>query len=79
MQGFGLRDAVAVVVPPGVATLFLGEPYNGLDQRVSELKLQRCANMGVTFDHRLLNGVGAANFLNAVREKVEAIGDLVTA
>jgi pyruvate dehydrogenase E2 component (dihydrolipoamide acetyltransferase) len=79
MQGFGLRDAVAVVVPPGVATLFLGEPYNGLDQKVSELKLQRCANMGVTFDHRLLNGVGAANFLNAVREKVEAIGDLVTA
>jgi pyruvate dehydrogenase E2 component (dihydrolipoamide acetyltransferase) len=79
MQGFGLRDAVAVVVPPGVATLFLGEPYNGLDQRVGELKLQRCANMGVTFDHRLINGVGAANFLNAVREKVEAIGDLVPA
>jgi pyruvate dehydrogenase E2 component (dihydrolipoamide acetyltransferase) len=77
MQGFGLRDAVAVVVPPGVATLFLGEPYNGLDQTVSELKLQRCANMGLTFDHRLLNGVGAANFLNAIREKVENIGDLV--
>jgi pyruvate/2-oxoglutarate dehydrogenase complex dihydrolipoamide acyltransferase (E2) component len=77
MQGFGLRDAVAVVVPPGVATLFLGEPYNGLDQTVNELKLQRCANMGLTFDHRLLNGVGAANFLNAIREKVENIGDLV--
>jgi pyruvate dehydrogenase E2 component (dihydrolipoamide acetyltransferase) len=77
MQGFGLRDAVAVVVPPGVATLFLGEPYNGLDQTVSELKLQRCANMGITFDHRLLNGVGAANFLNAIKEKVERIGELV--
>ena len=77
MQGFGLRDAVAVVVPPGVATLFLGEPYNGLDQTVSELKLQRCANMGLTFDHRLINGVGAANFLNAIREKVERIGELV--
>jgi pyruvate dehydrogenase E2 component (dihydrolipoamide acetyltransferase) len=77
MQGFGLRDAVAVVVPPGVATLFLGEPYNGLDQSVSELKLQRCANMGVTFDHRLINGVGAANFLNAIRTRVESISDLV--
>jgi pyruvate dehydrogenase E2 component (dihydrolipoamide acetyltransferase) len=77
MQGFGLRDAVAVVVPPGVATLFLGEPYNGLDQTVSELKLQRCANMGLTFDHRLINGVGAANFLNAIRERVENITDLV--
>lgn len=79
MQGFGLRDAVAVVVPPGIATLFLGEPYNGLDQTVSELRLQRCANMGLTFDHRLINGVGAANFLNAIRAKVENIGDLVSA
>ncbi len=77
MQGFGLRDAVAVVVPPGVATLFLGEPYNGLDQTVSELKLQRCANMGITFDHRIINGVGAANFLNAIRTRLENIGDLV--
>jgi pyruvate dehydrogenase E2 component (dihydrolipoamide acetyltransferase) len=79
MQGFGLRDAVAVVVPPGVATLFLGEPYNGLDQTVGELKLQRCANMGITFDHRLINGVGAANFLNAIRQRVEDIGELVKA
>ncbi len=79
MQGFGLRDAVAVVVPPGVATLFLGEAYNGLDQTVGDLKLQRCANMGLTFDHRLINGVGAANLLNSIREKVENIGDLVSA
>ena len=79
MQSFGLRDAVAVVVPPGVATLFIGEAYNGLDQTVGELKLQRCVNMGLTFDHRLINGVGAAKFLNAVREKVESVTDLVRA
>lgn len=79
MQGFGLRNAVAVVVPPGVATLFIGEAYNGLDQSVSELKLQRCVNMGLTFDHRLINGVGAAKFLNSIREKVENITDLVRA
>ncbi len=77
MQGFGLRDAVAVVVPPGVATLFIGEAYNGLDQSVGELKLQRCANMGLTFDHRLINGVGAANLLNAIRDKVQDIRSLV--
>ena len=79
MQSFGLRDAVAVVVPPGVATLFIGEAYNGLDNSVSELKLQRCVNMGLTFDHRLINGVGAAKFLNSIREKVENITDLVRA
>ena len=79
MQGFGLRDAVAVVVPPGIATLFIGEAYNGLDQTVEELKLQRCVNMGLTFDHRLINGVGAAKFLNSIRDKIENIADLVQA
>ncbi|MCH7904798.1 MAG: 2-oxo acid dehydrogenase subunit E2 [Armatimonadetes bacterium] len=77
MQSFGLRDAVAVVVPPSVATLFLGEAYNGLDQTVSKLKLQRCANIGLTFDHRLINGVGAAQLLTDVRSNVENIRDLL--
>jgi pyruvate/2-oxoglutarate dehydrogenase complex dihydrolipoamide acyltransferase (E2) component len=77
MQSFGLRDAVPVVVPPGVATLFLGEPYNGLDQQGSELKLRRTVNLALTFDHRLMNGVGAANFLNKVKENVQSIGGLV--
>ncbi len=73
MQAFGLRDAVPVVVPPGVATLFLGEPYNGLAQDTSELMLRRFVNLALTFDHRLINGVGAAEFLNAVRHNVEQI------
>lgn len=77
MQAFGIRDAVAVVVPPGVATVFLGEPYNGLAQDTSELKLMRCANLGITFDHRLINGVGAAVFQNAVKSNVENIRDLI--
>lgn len=79
MQSFGLRDAVAVVVPPAVATLFIGEVYNGLDQEASEPKLARCSNMGLSFDHRLINGVGAAQFLNAVREKLQNIRDLIQA
>jgi len=78
MQSFGLRDAVPVVAPPAVATLFLGEVYNGLVQATSELKLRRMANLALTFDHRVMNGVGAANFINKVKENVEAIGGLVT-
>lgn len=74
MQAFGLRDAVPVVVPPSVATIFLGESYNDIDPESSELKLRRSANLGMTFDHRLINGVGAAEFLAAIRKKVESIG-----
>lgn len=78
MQAAGLRDAVPVVVPPGVATLFLGESYYGIDQDTSaEVKLTRCANLALTFDHRLINGVGAADFLNAVKANVESIGSLI--
>jgi len=77
MQSFGLRDAVPVVVPPAVATLFLGETYNALDPESDTPKVRRVANMAMTFDHRLLNGVGAAQFLNAIKTKVETISSLI--
>jgi len=78
MQSFGLRDAVPVVVPPSVATLFLGEVYNGVDQSSTEFRLKRYANLALTFDHRVLNGVGAAEFIKAVKANVESISGLVT-
>ena len=79
MQAYGIREAMAVVVPPGVATIFLGEPYNGLANTPGELKLQRCCNVGITIDHRLINGVGGAEFLNAIKANVESIEALTEA
>ncbi len=77
MAGHGIREAMAVVVPPGVATVFLGEAYNGLSNEVAgEFKVMRCANVGITIDHRLINGVGGAEFLNAVRDNVARIAEL---
>lgn len=77
MQAAGIRDAMAVVVPPGVATIFLGEPFNGLAQDTTELKLQRSASVGITIDHRLINGVPGAAFLQAVKQNVETIDSLL--
>jgi pyruvate dehydrogenase E2 component (dihydrolipoamide acetyltransferase) len=79
MQAFGLRDAVPVVVPPAVATLFLGEAYTALDPQSSLEKAApaRLANLTMTFDHRLMNGVGAAEFMKSIRSKVEAIGSFL--
>lgn len=79
MQAYNIRDAVAVVVPPSVATLFLGEPHYELDQNSSEPKMRRCVHIGLTFDHRLINGVGGAEFLNAVRRNMEQIEELLSA
>lgn len=78
MQSFGLRDAVPVVVPPSVGTLFLGEVYNGLAQDTSSLTLRRHANLALTFDHRVLNGVGAAEFIKEIKANVEGIESLIS-
>lgn len=77
MQSFGIRDAVPVVVPPSVATLFLGEPYNALSREGVEPTPARVANIALTFDHRLINGVGAAQFMNSIRQKVETISSII--
>lgn len=79
MQNFGLRDAVPVVVSPSMGTLFIGEVYNGLaNDIVGAIKLQRTVNLGLTFDHRVVNGVGAANFLKAIKENAEGIETLIS-
>jgi pyruvate dehydrogenase E2 component (dihydrolipoamide acetyltransferase) len=78
MQHAKLRDAVPVLVAPSVGVLFLGEVYNGLDNEVvDEVKLRRLVNLTLTFDHRLINGVGAADFINTVKHHVETISSLV--
>lgn len=78
MQHFGLRDAVPVVVSPSVATLFLGEVYNSLANDIQgAIKLQRSVTLALTFDHRVVNGVGAANFLNAIKKNTEEIESLL--
>jgi pyruvate/2-oxoglutarate dehydrogenase complex dihydrolipoamide acyltransferase (E2) component len=55
----------AVLVAPAIAVVFLGAPTG----RAQERK----ANLGVTFDHRLINGVSAANLLATIIRKVDSI------
>jgi pyruvate dehydrogenase E2 component (dihydrolipoamide acetyltransferase) len=77
MQAFGLRDAVPVVVAPSMATIFLGEVFNGLDSTPNMIRVKRFVNISMTFDHRIANGVGASLFINKVRENVESIRDVL--
>lgn len=72
MQAHGIREAVPVVVAPAVATLFIGEVYLAPSIHKGGEWVHSC-NLGLTFDHRVLNGVGAAAFLNDLRKKVESI------
>ena len=78
MQSYGLRDAVPVVVPPAAATLFLGECYLAAHEEKSEITTRRTCNLALTFDHRVLNGVGAAQFMAEIRENVENVERLMS-
>jgi pyruvate dehydrogenase E2 component (dihydrolipoamide acetyltransferase) len=71
MSAFGLRNAVPVVVSPSVATLFLGEAYWTPLAKMGGYDFVRMVTLSLTFDHRVINGVGAANFINDVRSRIE--------
>lgn len=72
MAAFGLHDAVPVVVSPSVATLFMGEAFWHPVAKMGGYDFVRMVNLSLTFDHRVINGVGAANFLNAVKNNIES-------
>ena len=66
LAGHDVTDAAPVLFPPAVATLFLGSPFPGTTGRE--------ANMRLAFDHRLINGVGAASYLQAIEAELAGFG-----
>lgn len=74
MEAYGVYTAAPVVVPPSVATLFLGAPHMMMvEPGPREPVFERVAHMTMTFDHRIINGVAAARFLNEIRDRIAAL------
>lgn len=70
----GVRLGIPVVVAPAVATLFIGTPYNeAYPLPEGGVGFRRMASMVLGFDHRLVNGLGAANFLTDIRARIEGL------
>ena len=61
MGGYEIEDSIPLLVSPSVATLFIGSPY----ESGGSLR----ANLTMTFDHRLIQGVEAALFLKAIAHR----------
>lgn len=69
MGGFKVRDALPVVVPPAIGTLFVGEAhYDDTPAHDAREVVSLC----LSFDHRWLNGVAGAQFLGEVVAEMEA-------
>ena len=62
-----IHEGFPLLVAPAVGTLFIGAPY----ERDGRL----LANLTLTFDHRLINGMGASNFVNEIAREITVISD----
>ena len=70
MGAYNVRSAIPIVVPPSVATLFIGAPHT-LPEGGGREGTMEVVSLVLTFDHRWINGVGAAAFLSDVRKGIE--------
>ena len=71
LGAFGVRAAAPIVVPPSVATLFVGTAhYETIGDGKKSAKAE-VITLSLTFDHRVLNGAVAASFVHEVKEQIE--------
>ncbi|MEM9413181.1 MAG: 2-oxo acid dehydrogenase subunit E2, partial [Planctomycetota bacterium] len=68
----GMRIGIPAIVAPAVATLAIGETYQLPVPDGDSYKFQPSVTATLSFDHRIANGVGAANFMNDVRSEIES-------
>jgi len=63
LGSYGVTEGVPTLVAPASAVMFIGASYKFQDT------LQ--AKVSVTFDHRLINGVAAARFINTLDREID--------
>jgi 2-oxoisovalerate dehydrogenase E1 component len=69
LGAFGVKAGAPIVVPPSVGTLFVGTAHRELlgDKNGAA----EVITLSLTFDHRVVNGAGAANFVHEIKELIE--------
>jgi pyruvate dehydrogenase E2 component (dihydrolipoamide acetyltransferase) len=77
MASTGARFGIPVVAAPAVSTLFIGAPWDeAYPIEGGGIGFRRLASMVMTFDHRMANGIGAANFMNEIVHTLERLPEL---
>ncbi|MEX0702299.1 MAG: dihydrolipoamide acetyltransferase family protein [Planctomycetales bacterium] len=72
MGSLGVRIGIPAVVAPAVATLALGEVYDRPIREGEGFAFKKSAMLTLSFDHRILNGAGGAEFLKELKSQVES-------
>src|SRR6266536_2609070 len=71
LGAFGVRAAAPIVVPPSVGTLFIGSAHREILRNGRKNETAEVITLSLTFDHRVVNGAGAANFAHEIKEQIE--------
>ncbi len=66
-----MRIGIPAIVAPAMATLAIGESFDQPVPTGDGFDFRRVVMATLSFDHRIANGVGAANFLNDVKSEIE--------
>jgi 2-oxoisovalerate dehydrogenase E1 component len=71
LGAFGVKAAAPIVVPPSVGTLFVGTAHPELSPNGKRTQAIEVITLSLTFDHRVVNGAGAASFVHEIKELIE--------
>ena len=73
LGAFGVKAAAPIVVPPSVATLFVGTAHlETLPDGKKKKQSAEVITLSLTFDHRVVNGAGAAGFVHEIKNELES-------
>ncbi len=72
LGAFGVKAGAPIVVPPSVGTLFVGTARRELIPNGKKNESAEVITLSLTFDHRVVNGAGAASFANEIKTQIEA-------
>ncbi|HEU5314050.1 MAG TPA: thiamine pyrophosphate-dependent enzyme, partial [Candidatus Udaeobacter sp.] len=71
LGAFGVKAGAPIVVPPSVGTLFVGTAHRELMPNGKKNESAEVITLSLTFDHRVVNGAGAASFANEIKKQIE--------
>jgi pyruvate dehydrogenase E2 component (dihydrolipoamide acetyltransferase) len=68
---FGIESFNAIINPPEAAILAVGKIIDTYREIEGEFEMRPVMNMTICADHRIVDGVAAAKFLNELKETIE--------
>jgi 2-oxoisovalerate dehydrogenase E1 component len=71
LGAFGVENATPIVVPPAMSTLFIGSAHEKMVKDGGMVYPLEVVTLSLTFDHRVVNGAGAAAFMMELKRQFE--------